>query len=296
VRLTALNHLTFTITDDVAHIDNGLDNNFSNLVTHYDWKSFDIGRYRVSDDGVEMFSLDFGFCNRFGHADDCKTGRSRVQLRDVSKKFVQHKTYSFEFRIDSMPMGTPASFQIAELYQQGGFKAKHPETGDAVTFTPKFTLEADDKNLYVIDNALVDVNLFGGQRIKAAVVPITIGEWTKVTMEVAWAPDGEGLFRYWINDKALWSRIGRNTNCEANGSTKGCQLDFKYGPYASHLDRWNEAAENGHIGLSFRDMRRENSADAETLVASLDQNFAATTERKGGATPWARPRSLSQLS
>lgn len=285
VDLTALDHLTFTISGNDLLVDNGLDSNFSQLVGQYDWKSFDVGRYRVTDEGTEVFNLDFGYCDRFGENGDCNTGRSRVQFREPGKTFVQHETFSFEFKIDSMPTGTPGTFQIAELFQHGGFKAKHPETGETVSFTPKFTLEASDKELIILDNSVVDVNLFGGQRISAAQLPVALGEWTKVTMEVIWAPDEAGLFRYWVNDKPMWSRKGRNTNCEADGSTKGCELAFKYGPYASHLERWGDADKSGHIDLSIRNMRRETGAAAETLVASLGQEFAAETERKGGATP-----------
>ena len=290
IDLSALDGLTFTIEGNDLKLDNGLDNNFSDMVAQYDWKSFDVGRYRVTD-GVEIFALEAGYCDRFGEGGDCDTGRSRVQFRDPGRTYTRHEAFSFEFRIDSIPAGTTGAFQIAELFQHGGFKAKHPETGDTVSFTPKFTLEATDAELLILDNSVVDVNLFGGQIITDATTPIAVGEWTKVAMDVVWGPDESGLFRYWVNDKPMWSRTGRNTNCEADGSTKGCELAFKYGPY----DRW-EDPKVGHIDLSIRNMRRETGDAADALIATLGQDFAVTTERKGGATPDVAILTSEQIS
>lgn len=298
VDLAAAKHLNFKLKGDYLAIDNGLPDNFAEMHYQYDWKSFDLGRYVVDDAGEEHFVLDDQYCDRFhrGPGSDCSTHRFRVQVRDVSPT-PRHVLYSFEFRVDHVPAaydGPGNHIQFAELNQNGGINARHPETGLRINYSPRFTLEVEDGKLIIQDNSMQDVSVMGGSLIKDARQPMKPGEWAQIVLETVWSTKEDGLFRYWFNGKALWERKGRNTTCDP-APGRDCQITLKYGPYGSFYK--GPSFVDDPIRFSYRNMKRVfGDADVAAFLASYATDFAVHTARVGGATKATRISVVEQHS
>lgn len=284
IDLTALSHLTLTTDGPWLKIDNGLDSGIEHLSYQYDWKSFQIGRYSVDDEGVENFVLDEQYCDTYAtQGSDCSTGRARVQVRDITEPSAKHVLYSFDFMVRNLPASL-STIQFAELSQQGGIKAKHPETGAAVNYSPRFTLEVSEGKLMIQDNSLIDVSLIGGSVMKEIALPLKLGEWTRFDLEVIWSTDMDGLFRYWVNGKPLWERKGRNTTCTPG---KGeCILTMKYGPYSSHYD--GPSYKDDPVRFAFRNVRKVAGDDVSAHLPDIQSDFLVATAREGGPTQATR--------
>jgi hypothetical protein len=294
IDLSTLANLKLSTEGKVLVVDNGLKSNIGKRSFLYNWQSFEVGRYRVVD-GEELFKLDLAYCENFdrGPGGDCDSGRHRVQFMDDSQTRDPHVLYAFEFLPENLPPAAAKHIQFAELNQMGGFSVKHYETGANQTSTPRFTLELQDGNYTIQDNALIDVSLIGGSLIKPASVPAEPGKWVKVEVEVKWSPEGDGLFRYWLNGKPLWERTGRNSSCRPGPK---CNLFFKYGPYTGHLDPGAPDLKDNPVAFRYRGLTKlVGDKDIAAYLASHDTNFVTHTERTGGPSKPARILTTAQI-
>jgi hypothetical protein len=298
IDLQAIEGLNFRIEEPQLYFDLPA-NGFENHRALYDWRSFDIGRYKLTSKGEEVFTLALGFCNRFGADEftDCNTDRARVQIADDRRTVHErHEFYSFEFYIErAVPMDRGRALQIADLFQLSGVDYLHPETRERITRAGKFALVLENGGIVAVDSALLDESVNVGRRMIDVAVTYSPIRWYKIDLEVVWSTGEDGLFRLWVDGEPLWERRGRNTACLPSAD---CTFAFKYGPYANGVNSVFGDIDRAEdfVVLRYRGMTRRTGADAEAASASLPRDFRTVTHGKSGPDKHVRFSTLEQYA